>query len=129
MNTCLRCLVIVVVACALLPAAPAANNRAVEVNRTFKVGADCEIAYPNGRELLLADLKVGDRVSIHFRDANGVFVADRVTLHKGGGGGGKPQPVKAGVPVTDTRGWIASIDLQAKTLVIDTKERNEKPQK
>jgi hypothetical protein len=102
----------------------AGKGRASEVGRKFKLSAECQILTANGRELALADLAVGDRVSIQFRDLNGVLVADRITR------GGKRKDGDTPIPATEesgkAHGAITALDAQAKTVTIDAKERQPK---
>ena len=102
----------------------AGKNKASEVERKFKLGAECQVQAANGRELALADLAVGDRVSIQFRDLNGVLVADRITR------GGKRKDGDTQIPATEdsgkAHGAITAVDAQAKTITIDAKERQPK---
>jgi len=102
----------------------AGKNKASEVGRKFKLAAECQVQAANGRELLLADLAVGDRVSIQFRDLNGVLVADRITR------GGKRKDGDTPIPATEesgkAHGAITAVDVQAKTITIDAKERQPK---
>ncbi len=49
------------------------------LTRTFKVGEQCPISTVDKKEATLSDLRVGERIGVHYQDVEGVWVARRVT--------------------------------------------------
>jgi hypothetical protein len=49
------------------------------IKRTFNAGDKCTVKAVGKKEAALGDLRPGEEVIIHYRDADGVLVADRIT--------------------------------------------------
>lgn len=105
--------------------------KAAPVSKTFKVGADCKIMSAD-KAITLADLKVGDKVALRYKDDSGTLNASHIRVlvepkegeappakgeHRGGGKGGK-----RGAPAdTDlhAHGAITAVDANAGTITVD----------
>jgi hypothetical protein len=48
-------------------------------SKTFNLGDHCAIATVDNREASLTDLRPGEQAKVHYRDVEGVLVADRIT--------------------------------------------------
>jgi hypothetical protein len=56
-------------------------------SKTFNLGENCAIVTLDKKEGSLADLRPGDKIKVHYRDVEGVLVADRIAerpLHYSG---------------------------------------------
>jgi hypothetical protein len=52
-------------------------------NRTFRLGADCQIVVKGATGGALKNLRIGDRVSFHYEEVDGVLIANRLELATG----------------------------------------------
>ena len=50
--------------------------------KTFVLGDNCSLAVGNKADASLSEFRPGQKVTVNYRDANGVLVADRVTQNK-----------------------------------------------
>jgi Cu/Ag efflux protein CusF len=50
--------------------------------KTFVLGENCSLAVGNKADALLSEFRPGQKVTVNYRDADGVLVADRVTQDK-----------------------------------------------
>lgn len=138
--------IVSLIAAALVPflaaraeeAAKPAPAKPALVSKTFKVGADCKILSAD-KAITLADLKVGDKVGIHYKKDGDTLVAAHIRVFapppadapkpeakKGGprrgevGKDGRPEGERA-------HGAITAVDAQAGTITVEVmKPRAEK---
>ena len=112
-------------AVAILLAPVARVSATIQAGRTFHLLENCRIVTPADRAATLADLKVGDRVHIRYRDANSTLVADRIVVRaldpaqpgesRKHSGKAPPAPKPGN---ENLRGTIIDINLQAGTITI-----------
>ena len=102
------------------------------VAKTFKVAADTKILTSEGKAGALADLKVGDKVGLVYKDAAGAMTAEKIHVMseaKGQGRGKKGEGRKGEKPeggALRAHGVIASVDAAAGAITVDVREGRKK---
>jgi Cu/Ag efflux protein CusF len=101
--------------------------------QTFTVADTCRISTPDNKQATLADLKVGDKVAIHYQEQNGVAVADRIAEVVPPTGehpkttppASEPHPTPPANSDLHAHGTITGIDPQGKTVTIEEKAHSQ----
>jgi len=100
-------------------------------SKTFKVATETKIRAGDSKAAALAELKVGDKVSIAYKESDGTLTAERIRVlsdAKAGKGTKKGDGQKA--EKTDkglrARGIITAIDKAAGTITVDVKTPHKK---
>jgi hypothetical protein len=112
-------------------AGKANKGAAAAISKTFKVGADTKIETADNPTAKLADLKVGDKVGIAYKDdGTGTLTADKIhvmTEAAGAGGkkGGKKEGAKGNTDL-HAHGVVTAVDATAGTITVDVQAPHHK---
>ena len=120
--------IVAVVAALLVPVLAAqAKNEAAAMSKTFKVDNTCKIATATSKTAALADVKVGDKVSVAYREDGATLVAEHVHV-MGEPKAAKGEHKKGEAKDTGLRihGTVTAVDAQAGTMTIEVHEHHKK---
>jgi hypothetical protein len=98
-------------------------------SKTFKVAAETKILTADGKAAALADLKVGDKIALAYKDAAGTLTADSIhVMADTGSKKGEGHKAANADGAIHAHGVITAIDKTAGTITVDVKQPHKKSQ-